>query len=67
VPGYTVGGKTGTAETGAGDPHAWFIGFIGLPGEAPRYAVAVIVEAGGGGGQVALPIGRDLLVAAMTS
>ena len=65
VPGYTVGGKTGTAETGSGDPHAWFIGFIGLPGEAPRYTVAIVLEAGGGGGQVALPIGRDLLVAAM--
>ena len=65
VPGYTIGGKTGTAETGSGDPHAWFIGFIGLPGEEPRYAVAVVLEAGGGGGQVALPIGRDLLVAAM--
>jgi peptidoglycan glycosyltransferase len=65
VPGYSIGGKTGTAETGQGDPHAWFIGFIGLPGEEPRYAVAVIVEAGGGGGQVALPIGRDLLVTAM--
>jgi peptidoglycan glycosyltransferase len=67
APGYTVGGKTGTAETGSGDPHAWFIGFIGAPGEDPRYAVAVVVEAGGGGGQVALPIGRDLLVAAMLS
>jgi peptidoglycan glycosyltransferase len=65
VPGYTIGGKTGTAETGSGDPHAWFIGFIGLPGEEPRYGVAVVLEAGGGGGQVALPIGRDLLVAAM--
>jgi peptidoglycan glycosyltransferase len=65
VPAYVVGGKTGTAETGRGDPHAWFIGFIGLPGEEPRYAVAVVLEAGGGGGQVALPIGRDLLVAAM--
>jgi hypothetical protein len=29
--------------------------------------VAVVIEAGGGGGQVALPIGRDLLVAAMMS
>jgi peptidoglycan glycosyltransferase len=67
VPGYTIGGKTGTAETGSGEPHAWFIGFIGLPGEETRYAVAVIIEAGGGGGQVALPIGRDLLVAAMGS
>jgi peptidoglycan glycosyltransferase len=65
VPGYTIGGKTGTAETGSGDPHAWFIGFIGLPGADPRYAVAIVLEAGGGGGQVALPIGRDLLVAAM--
>ena len=65
VPGYTIGGKTGTAETGSGDPHAWFIGFIGPPGEEPRYAVAVVIEAGGGGGQVALPIGRDLLTAAM--
>ncbi len=67
LPGYTLGGKTGTAETGRGDPHAWFIGFVGLPGEEPRYAVAVVVEAGGGGGQVALPIGRDLLAAAMTA
>jgi cell division protein FtsI/penicillin-binding protein 2 len=67
VPGYTIGGKTGTAETGSGEPHAWFIGFVGPPGETPRYAVAVIIEAGGGGGQVALPIGRDLLTAAMGS
>jgi len=65
VPGYTVGGKTGTAETGSGEPHAWFIGFIGLPGDEPRYAVAIVLERGGGGSQVALPIGRDLLVAAM--
>ncbi len=65
VPGYTVGAKTGTAETGSGEPHAWFIGFIGLPEQEPRYAVAIVLEGGGGGSQVALPIGRDLLVAAM--
>ena len=29
-----------------------FIGFIGLPGEDPRYAVAIVLEAGGGGGIV---------------
>jgi penicillin-binding protein A len=66
VPGYEIGGKTGTAETAGETPHAWFIGFIGNPGEAPRYAVAVVVEAAGSGAQVALPIGRDLLVAAMS-
>jgi peptidoglycan glycosyltransferase len=65
VPGFTIGGKTGTAETAGELPHAWFIGFIGAPGEAPRYVVAVVLENAGGGGQVALPIGRDLLVAAM--
>jgi hypothetical protein len=64
MPGYTFGGKTSTAETGSGDPHAWFIGFIGLPQEKPSYAVAIVLEAGGVGGQVALLIGRDLLVAA---
>jgi peptidoglycan glycosyltransferase len=29
VPGYSVGGKTGTAEIGDGTVHSWFIGFIG--------------------------------------
>ena len=67
VPGYAIGGKTGTAETAGDDPHAWFIGFIGNPGEPPRYAVAVVLDNAGGGGQVALPIGRDLLLTAMAS
>jgi cell division protein FtsI/penicillin-binding protein 2 len=48
-----VAGKTGTAEFGTGDPpptHAWFVGFRG------DLAVAVLVEGGGVGGQVAAPI-----------
>lgn len=65
VDGYTVGGKTGTAETGDGDSHAWFIGFIGEPNESPRYAVAVVLERGGTGLVEALGVGRDLLVAGM--
>lgn len=39
--------------------HALFIGFA--PVSAPRYAVAVIVEHGGGGSKVAAPIARDIL------
>jgi peptidoglycan glycosyltransferase len=66
IPGYQVGGKTGTAESAGDTPHAWFIGFIGDPGEEPRYAVAVVVESAGSGAQIALPIGRDLLAVAMT-
>ena len=46
LPGITVAGKTGTAQTTPGAaPHAWFVAFA--PAEAPQYAVAVIVEHGG--------------------
>ena len=39
--------------------HALFVGFA--PVDAPRYAVSVVVEHGGGGSAVAAPIARDLL------
>lgn len=64
VPGYTVGGKTGTAETGDGTAHSWFIGFIG--DAEPRYAVAVVLEGGSGGLGNAVSIGRDMLQATIT-
>ena len=44
--------------------HALFVAFA--PVEAPRYAVAVVVEHGGGGSSVAAPIARDALLMAMT-
>ncbi len=66
IAGTVVGGKTGTAETGEGEePHAWFVGFAGPEGEAPRYAVAVVLEHGGSGLAGALGIGRDLMAAAL--
>ncbi len=40
--------------------HALFIGFA--PIDAPRYAMAVVVEHGGGGSAVAAPIVRDVLL-----
>ena len=54
-------GKTGTAEFGSATPpqtHAWFIGYRG------DLAVAVVVERGGIGGQVAAPIAARFLTAA---
>lgn len=42
--------------------HALFVGYA--PVDAPRYAVSVIVEHGGGGSKVAAPIARDILIAA---
>ena len=65
IDGYTVGGKTGTAETGDGGAHQWFIGFIG--DEEPRYAVAVVLESGGGGLGSAVAIGRDMLLSTITA
>ena len=44
--------------------HALFVGFA--PFEAPRYAVAVVVEHGSGGSTAAAPIGRDLLLRALS-
>ncbi len=65
IPGITVAGKTGTAEAPGGPPHTWFIAFA--PAEAPRYAIAVIVERGGDlnsestGGKVAAPVAAQVL------
>lgn len=42
--------------------HAMFIGYA--PVEAPRYAISVVVEHGGGGSSVAAPIARDILAKA---
>jgi cell division protein FtsI/penicillin-binding protein 2 len=53
-----VGGKTGTAEFGTGNPlptHAWFIGFRG------DLAFSVVVEDGGVGGRVAAPVAARFL------
>ena len=40
--------------------HALFIAFA--PVDAPRYAIAAVVEHGGGGSAVAAPIARDILL-----
>lgn len=64
IPGVTVAGKTGTAETGRdGTSHAWFIAYA--PADNPQIAVAVIVEDGGRGGEVASPIAGSILRAAL--
>ena len=44
--------------------HALFVAFA--PYEAPKYAVSVVVEHGGGGSAVAAPIARDMILRAMS-
>ncbi|MBO9498439.1 MAG: penicillin-binding protein 2 [Novosphingobium sp.] len=70
VGNITMSGKTGTAQVrklisrgGGGDwkgrDHSWFICFA--PSEAPRYAMAVVVEHGGFGASAAAPIAKDVM------
>jgi peptidoglycan glycosyltransferase len=70
IPGITVAAKTGTAQTGtANTSHAWLIAFA--PAEAPKVAIAVIVESQQGtgdaatGGRVAAPIAQQVMKAAL--
>jgi peptidoglycan glycosyltransferase len=63
LPGVQVAGKTGTATNPAGRPHAWFVAFA--PADAPRVAVAIVVENAGYGGAVAAPITRRVLAVAL--
>ena len=59
ISGYTVCGKTGTAQTGKAEDDAWFTGFV-YDDDHP-YAIAVIVEQGGSGGGTAAPIAKKVL------
>ncbi|QAV34159.1 peptidoglycan glycosyltransferase [Fervidobacterium changbaicum] len=54
----TVAGKTGTAQTHSGPPHAWFVGFA--PSRNPKYSVLVLVENGESGGHNAAPLARKV-------
>ena len=55
-----IGGKTGTAQsTATRDNHAWFVGVAPL--DNPKYVVAILIDEGGSGGQVAAPVARQVM------
>ena len=59
-----VSGKTGTAEVGRGErrrKNTWFIAYA--PSEAPRIAVAMVVENGDSGGGTTAPKVAEVLKA----
>ena len=69
IDGATVGGKTGTAQHGAGlPPYAWFTSFA-QRGER-QVAVAVVIEDGGStesayGGRLSAPVAKTVMEAAL--
>jgi peptidoglycan glycosyltransferase len=63
LPDVQVAGKTGTATVSNGRSHAWFVAFA--PADAPRVAVAIVVENAGYGGAAAAPIARRVIAAAL--
>lgn len=68
IAGVTVAAKTGTAQTVGNNAHAWLIAFA--PAEAPKVAIAVIVESQEGlgdvtGGRIAAPIAQRVMAAAL--
>lgn len=58
ISGYTVAGKTGTAENATGNDHSWFIGFA--PADDPQVAVAVLIENSDKYGK-ATPIAKQMM------
>jgi penicillin-binding protein A len=63
IPGVSVAGKTGTAETGRpGQNDVWFIGFA--PAQRPHVAVAVAVSnQASTGGATSAPIAKEIMEA----
>lgn len=65
LPGIPTAGKTGTAQTWAGQDHSWFVGFA--PAYDPEVAVVVVLEHGGIASQTAAPLGGAVLQAALAA
>jgi peptidoglycan glycosyltransferase len=69
IPGVTVAGKTGTAQSGLEDvpPYAWYVSFA--PAQDPEVAVAVMIQSAGiprgeiAGGTYGGPIAKAVMEA----
>ncbi len=62
IAGVLVAGKTGTAEHGSkGEGHKWTWMIAFAPYDAPRYAVAMLVEEGVSGGSTVAPLLQKMM------
>jgi penicillin-binding protein A len=62
LPGLEVCGKTGTAQVPGAEDHAWFTCMA--PEKSPNIVVTVLIENGGFGSAAALPVAKEVLLAA---
>lgn len=58
VEGLKIAGKTGTAQTGSGLNHAWFVSFF--PVDKAKFAMVVFLEHGGSGGVEAAGLSKKI-------
>ncbi len=58
VPGLSIAGKTSTVQNIHGENHAMFAGYA--PTGNPEIVVYVLVEFGGAGAEIAVPLARDV-------
>ena len=65
IDGVEIFGKTGTAQNPHGKDHAWFVAYAQLPNQEPEVAVAVLVEHGEHGASTAVPIAKEVILAAL--
>lgn len=59
VEGIRIAAKTGTAQAGKGETHAWFVGYA--PQTNPKIAFVVFLEHGGSGGMTPALMVRELI------
>lgn len=57
---FESAGKTGTAQFDNSQTHAWFTGYA--PYDSPNIALTILIEGGGEGSAVAVPLARDILM-----
>lgn len=53
-----IAGKTGTAQIGGDDTHAWFTSFA--PYDKPEIVLTILIEKGGEGSAAAVPVAKEV-------